>query len=64
MSISYPQVYHGAPSNTAVHFLLGTLPMRLFIIKAHLSFLFRILTLPDSTTANQVIYSVDRGAIL
>ena len=42
-------------SNAAVHFLLGTLPMRLLIIKAHLSLLFRILTLPDSATAKAIL---------
>ena len=43
----------GLPSrspNVAIHYIPGTLPMRSLIIMGHLSFLYRILSLPDSAS--------------
>ena len=49
--------------NIAVHYLLGTIPMRLQIIRAHLSFLLRILALPDSATAREILLALPQIVI-
>ena len=45
-----------APSY-AIHYLLGTLPIKLLLLKAHLSFLFRLLSLPDNNIFKRLFLS-------